>query len=132
LIIIQKKEVLAVSTSFKDLLVWNASMDYVTSIYEITRDFPDSERFGLASQLQRAAVSVPSNIAEGSGRQHNKEYAQFLYLSKGSLREVITQLEMSMMLGYIDQETHEKLRETADRLHRILNRLIASLKLSTD
>ena len=107
-------------------------MDYVTSIYEITRDFPDSERFGLASQLQRAAVSVPSNIAEGSGRQHNKEYAQFLYLSKGSLREVITQLEMSMMLGYIDQETHEKLRETADRLHRILNRLIASLKLSTD
>ena len=118
--------------SYEKLDVYKLSMAFAYDVYQSVSSFPDYEKFGLSSQLRRAVISVPSNIAEGSGRQHKKEYAQFLFLSKGSLREVITQLELSKMLGYIDQETHEKLRETADRLHRMLNRLIASLKIATD
>ena len=118
--------------SYEKLDVYKLCMAFAYDVYQLVSSFPDYEKFGLSSQLRRAVISVPSNIAEGSGRQHKKEYAQFLYLSKGSLREVITQLELSMMLGYIDQETHETLRETADRLHRMLNRLIASLKVSSE
>jgi len=128
LIIIQKKEVLAVSTSFKDLLVWNASMDYVTSIYEITRDFPDSERFGLASQLQRAAVSVPSNIAEGSGRYFKKEFVHFLYQARGSLLETFTQIEIAFRLNYITDQVRDQLIETGEEISKMLNGLIKSLK----
>ena len=116
------------STSFKDLLVWNASMDYVTSIYEITRDFPDSERFGLASQLQRAAVSVPSNIAEGSGRYFKKEFVHFLYQARGSLLETFTQIEIAFRLGYITDQVRDQLIETGEEISKMLNGLIKSLK----
>jgi len=97
-------------------------------VYQIVSTFPDFEKFGLSSQLRRASVSVPSNIAEGSGRQHQKEFVQFLFLAKGSLREVITQLELSKMLGYIDDELFSQTQDMADRLHKMLNRLITRLK----
>ena len=116
--------------SYEKLDVYKLSMAFAHDVYQTVSSFPEYEKFDLSSQLRRAVISVPSNIAEGSGRQQKKEYAQFLFLSKGSLREVITQLELSKMLGYIDQETHEELRETADRPHRMLNRLISSLKVS--
>ena len=86
---------------FKDLEVWKVSMDLVLKVYEITRQFPKSEQFGLASQLQRAAVSVPSNIAEASGRGTKRDFAHFLDQARGSLFEVITQLEISRSLNYL-------------------------------
>ncbi len=86
--------------SYKDLQVWKDSMDLVIDIYKLTEKFPNSELYGLTSQVRRSSVSVPSNIAEGSGRKYSKEYVHFLYVSKGSLLELETQLEISNRLGY--------------------------------
>lgn len=90
--------------SFKDLKVWEISIDFVTKIYKITSAFPASENYGLASQIRRAAVSIPSNIAEGSGRKNSKEFIQFLYVANGSLSEVETQLEIAFRLGYMKEQ----------------------------
>jgi four helix bundle protein len=78
--------------SFKDLEVWKRGIDLVEDIYNITATFPTNEQFGLVSQMRRAAVSIPSNIAEGQGRRNAKEFDQFLYIAKGSLAEIETQL----------------------------------------
>ena len=121
-------EVVIIADSFQNLDVYKLSMQFAYDVYQIVSSFPDFEKFGLSSQLRRASVSVPSNIAEGSGRQHQKEFVQFLFLSKGSLREVMTQLELSKMLGYISEETFIQMQGQADRLHKMLNRLIARLK----
>lgn len=80
--------------SFKDLIVWQKSMDLVESIYRITEKLPSKEQFGLISQMRRAAVSIPSNIAEGYGRQSKGSYTQFLSISRGSLLELETQTEL--------------------------------------
>lgn len=80
---------------YKDLEVWKQSMVLVTEVYQATGDFPKEELFGLVSQMRRAAVSIPSNIAEGCGRKNTKEYIQFLYISKGSLFELETQIEIA-------------------------------------
>jgi len=117
-----------VSTSYKDLHVWQLSMDYVTEIYKLTRDFPDYEKYGLGSQLQRSAVSIPSNIAEGSGRQHRKEFIQFLYLARGSLLESLTQLAIANRLGYIDDSSLESIENAGTKINMMINRLISSLK----
>jgi four helix bundle protein len=90
--------------SFKDLKVWEMSIDFVTKIYKITTSFPSSETYGLTSQIRRAAVSIPSNIAEGSGRKNSKEFIQFLYVANGSLSEVETQLEIAFRLGYLKEQ----------------------------
>lgn len=84
----------------KDLKVWQESMELVIQIYKISNGFPNHEIYGLSSQIRRAAVSIPSNIAEGAGRKSNKEFMQFLFISLGSLSEVETQLEISQRLGY--------------------------------
>ena len=89
----------------KDLKAWQESMDLVVTIYKVTSKFPDEEKFGLITQLRRASVSVPSNIAEGSARKSNKEYIQFLYLALGSLAELDTQLEIAYKLEFIDSFT---------------------------
>ena len=88
-------------TTHKDLDVWKESIDLVTKIYKLTSDFPDSEKFGLTSQMQRAAVSIPSNIAEGAARGTNKEYVYSLNISLGSLSELETQIIDSHYLEYI-------------------------------
>jgi four helix bundle protein len=93
--------------SYKDLRVWQQSMDLVETIYKITGTFPRQEQFGLASQMQRSAVSVPSNIAEGYTRSHKKEYLQFLAVSHGSLCELETQMEISYRLKYIGEEIYK-------------------------
>jgi four helix bundle protein len=86
--------------SHKDLKVWQESMTLVTQIYKISEDFPKHEIYGLSSQIRRAAVSIPSNIAEGAGRKGENEFKRFLFIALGSLSEVETQLEISQRLNY--------------------------------
>jgi four helix bundle protein len=88
--------------SYRDLLVWQKGMALAKQVYSLTRAFPDDEKFGLISQMRRAAVSVPSNIAEGQARQGRKEFAQFLSHAEGSLAELDTQLTLSLDLGYCE------------------------------
>jgi len=116
--------------SHKDLEVWKVSMDFVIEIYHITKAFPQSEIYGLSGQIRRAAVSVPSNIAEGSARKNTKEYIQFLYFSQGSLSEIETQLLISEKLGYIkDASTQfEKIKYIRTLLSRLITALNKKLK----
>lgn len=88
----------------KDLEVWKKSMDLVIKVYQITQLFPDAEKFGLTSQMRRAAVSIPSNIAEGAARKGNKEFIQFLYIAIASLSELETQYLIAIRLEFIKKE----------------------------
>lgn len=101
-------------------------MDLVVDIYTLTKEFPDSERYGLASQIQRAAVSIPSNIAEGAGRNGSKVFIQFLYISLGSLAEVETQLEIAKRLKYAKDT--DFLNDNILLIRRLLLGLIKYLK----
>ncbi|MFO7882020.1 MAG: four helix bundle protein [Kosmotogaceae bacterium] len=114
--------------SYKDLQVWEKSMNLVARIYEITEDFPQNELYGLTSQIRRAAISVPSNIAEGNGRGHSKEFIQYLYLARGSLMELITLIEISYRLGFLKEETNNELKEKCKSINMMLYKLIKSLK----
>lgn len=84
--------------------VWKKSIDLVTLVYEISKSFPKEETFGITSQMRRAAISIPSNIAEGASRQSNKEYIQFLYIALGSVMELETQLVITYNLGYLNEK----------------------------
>ena len=112
----------------KDLRVWQQSMEMVTSIYLMTKAFPKEELFGLVSQMHRAAVSVPSNIAEGYARGTDREKLHFLRISSGSISEIETQLMLSLNLGYISQETYDELSEMITSIWKQLNSLISFLK----
>jgi four helix bundle protein len=114
------------SHSYKDLIAWQKSMALVRSVYLCTQRFPKEEIYGLAAQLRRAAVSVPSNIAEGQGRLSKREFRQFLGISRGSLLEVETQILIAADLGYISSEDAEGLEHQSQEVLRILNGLIAS------
>ena len=87
--------------NFRELIVWQKSVSFVTEIYKLTEDFPKNEIFGLTSQIRRAAVSVPSNISEGHSRRSSLDYLQFLKISRGSLAELETQLLISKNLRYV-------------------------------
>jgi four helix bundle protein len=113
---------------FRDLKVWQVSMDLVETVYRLSADFPKSEQFGLASQIRRAATSVPSNIAEGSGRESSKEFLQFLAIAKGSLREVETQFLIATRLHYLDQIQTDCLLNLISEVAKMLNGLMTSLK----
>ena len=113
---------------FRDLEVWRVSMDLVAKVYEITREFPKSEQFGLASQLQRSAVSIPSNIAEGSGRGTRKDFAHFLDQARGSLYEVITQLEISRSLSFGNSDEIKAIQMEYEILGMRINALIRTMK----
>jgi len=109
--------------SFKDLIVWQKAYRLVLEVYKITKDFPKSEIYGLTQQMRRAAVSLPSNIAEGYGRRHKTEYRQFLSMAYGSLSELETpQYLLSIDLGYIKKsEIIEKLlKEVGSMLYRMI------------
>ena len=112
----------------KDLRVWQQSMEMVTSIYLMTKTFPKEELFGLVVQMHRAAVSVPSNIAEGYARGTDREKLHFLRISSGSISEIETQLMLSLNLGYIGQETYDELSELITSIWKQLNSLISFLK----
>ncbi|MRR18662.1 four helix bundle protein [bacterium] len=116
--------------SFRELIVWQRSIQLVSSIYERTNGFPQEELFGLKMQLRRCAVSVPSNIAEGYGRQHTSEYVRFLQIARGSLNELITQLEIARSLDYL-QDIGDTIRE-CDEIGRMLNTLIKKLSNSSN
>ncbi|MDW3212100.1 MAG: four helix bundle protein [Reichenbachiella sp.] len=113
---------------YQDLQVWKKSMDLVEEVYALVKNFPDDEKFGLISQIRRCAVSIPSNIAEGSGRNSKKEFAQFLSIAAGSLFELNTQIQISQRVGYIEIEKQEELASNIDEIHRMLFGLITSLK----
>lgn len=114
--------------SYRDLLVWQKGMDLVTEVYRITRKLPAHEAYGLAAQMQRAAVSIPSNIAEGFGRQHRREYLQHLAFANGSLKEVETQALITVRLGYLKDADIQVLLKLADELGRMLNGLMRKLR----
>jgi four helix bundle protein len=103
-------------------------MDLVERIYSFTKDFPKSEMFGLTSQMRRAAVSIPSNIAEGNGRQHSKEYVNFLYTSLGSLLELMTQIELAKRLEYITEEQNCFLAGKCTTINKMLRSLVKAIK----
>ena len=115
---------------YKELKVWHKPMDLVVECYKVTRNFPKSESYGLTSQLQRAAVSIPANIAEGNGRQYGKEFKQFLYVAYGSLAELETHLQIALRLEYLDEPTLNQLLLQTAEIGRMLNGLEASLKIS--
>jgi four helix bundle protein len=116
--------------SFRDLRVWQISMDFVEIIYRHTRQFPKHEVYGLTSQIQRAAVSIPSNIAEGHTREHLKEYLHHISMSQASLAELETQLEIATRLEYISKEDCADLSTRSSalgkQLYALRNALIRS------
>jgi four helix bundle protein len=119
---------------YRELIVWQKAMNLVELVYRATNSFPNTEIYGLTSQVRRAAVSVPSNIAEGQGRSTTREFLHFLSVSQGSLREVETQLTIAERLGYIEKQLETTLLEAAAEVGRLLNGLRNSLnrKLTTD
>ncbi|GAA4280214.1 four helix bundle protein [Gaetbulibacter aestuarii] len=110
--------------SHQDLRVWQEAMDLVTKVYELTKDYPKDELYGLTSQIRRSAVSIPSNIAEGAGRNGQKELIRFLYIAMGSLSELETQLEISKRLHYISDS--EPLNKQIYFIRKMLSKLIKS------
>jgi four helix bundle protein len=114
--------------NFRDPVVWQKAMDLLESIYKVTVAFPKEEIYGLTSQMRRAAVSIPSNIAEGHGRSTDKELQHFLWISHGSLRELETQVLIAQRLTYLDHETSERLIERTSEVGRLLNGFIRTLK----
>ncbi|MDH3541907.1 MAG: four helix bundle protein [Desulfobulbaceae bacterium] len=112
----------------KNLIAWQLAMDIAEEIYSITESFPAAEKFGLVSQMRRCAISVPSNIAEGAGRHTKKEFVNFLHISQGSLSELDTQIELSLRLRYIDENTWTALNSMLIEEDKIISGLIRSQK----
>jgi four helix bundle protein len=113
--------------SHRDLVAWQKAMTLVERVYRETASWPDSERFGLTSQIRRAVVSVPANIAEGSGRSGPAELRRFLSIAHGSLCEVQTQLEIAQRLGMMDAGSSRAMLTEAEEVSRILRGFIRSL-----
>ena len=107
---------------FKNLIVWQKAMELTRLVYVLVRRFPAEERYALADQLRRAVASIPSNIAEGNGRAGNKDYAHFLAIARGSLYEVVTQLEIAQGLGYIDN--YDEVLPLAEEVARMLGSML--------
>ncbi len=114
--------------SYRELIAWQKAMALVTKVYRLTKKFPREELYGLTNQVRRAAVSVPSNIAEGQARLSQKEFRHFLSHSRGSLVEIETQVLIAQSLGYVDPKESNELLDDAAELGKVLNGLIASIK----
>ncbi len=114
-------------TNFRDLDVWQKGIEIVKDVYTTVEGFPRQEVFGLTSQMRRSAVSIPSNIAEGFNRFHNKEYKQFLYVALGSCAELETQIEIAAELKYLAAEAKGVLLEKLDHETRMLRNLVKKL-----
>jgi four helix bundle protein len=113
---------------YRDLIVWQRAMDLVETVYRLTRKFPEHERFGLTSQIRRAAVSVPSNIAEGHGRHTTREFLHFLSIASGSLREVQTDLLIAHRLHYIEESETQDAISVTNAVSSMHHGLVRSLK----
>jgi len=113
--------------TYRDLIVWQKSITLVTEIYEITKRFPRDETYGLISQIRRCAVSIPSNIAEGYGRNSTSDYIRFLHIATGSLYELQTQLEIAFNLEYLKKTVFDKLYESSREIERMLSSMSRKL-----
>jgi four helix bundle protein len=116
--------------SYRHLRVWQKGMDLVVASYDVTKQFPQNELYGLASQIQRAAVSIPANIAEGHGREHLGDYLHHLSMANGSLMELETHCMLAGRLGYLKVEPINQLLDQTAEVGRMLAGLIRSLKNS--
>jgi four helix bundle protein len=118
--------------NFKKLAIWQLSIDLATLVYKSTKDFPKSEVYGLTSQIRRAAVSVASNIAEGSGRNTDKDFARFLDIAIGSSFELETQIEIAFLLEYIEKDIYEQLIQNCSQLQKMIYSFRKKLKTIAD
>ncbi len=116
------------SASFQDLRVWREAVKFAVEVYRTTDQFPRHELYGLSNQLRRAAVSIPSNIAEGKGHRSDREFGHFLFHARGSLLEVQTQIMIARELQYIDCDELQRILALSDEIGRSLNSLINSLR----
>jgi len=114
----------------KDLNVWQNGIGFVTKVYKITSTFPKEEMYGITSQIRRAAISIPSNIAEGAARKSTSEFRQFLYIALSSAAELNTQIIISNNLGFLESDIAEEFNSELDSISRMLQGLIKSLKTS--
>jgi len=112
---------------YRDLIVWQKSMDLVVAVYQISSLLPKTETYGLVSQIRRAAISIPSNIAEGRGRESNGDYCRFLSIAYGSLCDVETQFEIAVRLGFVQQETIVQILSNCSEVARLLRGLQKSI-----
>jgi four helix bundle protein len=113
--------------TYRDLLVWQKSMALVTEIYRLSKSFPKDETYGLTSQMRRCAVSIPSNMAEGYGRNSTSDYIRFLYIATGSLYELQTHIEIALNLRYLNKTNFDKLYESSREIERMLSSLTKKL-----
>lgn len=113
--------------SYRDLVVWQKSMQISVLIYELIIKLPENERYGLIPQIKRSAISIPSNIAEGYGRNYKKDFSRFLQIARGSLYENQTQLELSLNLGFIEENDLKEIKELSLEIEKMLNSLIKKL-----
>ena len=113
--------------NYKELKVWGKGIDIVHKVYELTKNFPNQEKFALVPQMRRSAVSIPSNIAEGFMRHHTKEYIRFLFIALSSCAELETQLIISNKQGYLTDKRLTELQEDIDHENRMLMNLIKNL-----
>ena len=123
---------MAIVNSYKELIVWQKSIVLVSKVYSLTKKFPNDERYGLVSQLNRASVSIPANIAEGWGRESRKNYVQFLRISRGSLFESETLLIFSANEGFIIPESFKEISIYTDEVSRMIVSMIKKLEDNTD
>lgn len=114
--------------TYRDLLTWQKSLALVTEIYRVSRSFPKDEVYGLAQQMRRSAVSIPSNIAEGYGRNSTSDYVRFLHVASVSLYELQTQAEIALNLRYLKKSDFDKLYESSRKIERMLSSLIRKLE----
>lgn len=114
--------------NFRDLEVWQKAMDLVTLVYQHTKIFPKEETYGLTNQVRRAAVSVPSNIAEGQGRRTTGEFLHHLSIARGSLLEVQTQIEIALRLQYLNPQGADQILNLSISVARLMNGLINALE----
>ena len=114
--------------SYRDLVAWNKAMELVTEIYRVTQKFPKEELFGLMSQIRRAAISIPSNIAEGKGRLSKGEFRQFLGNARRSLAELETQILIAQNLNYFDEAGATRLLAMVEEAGKVLNGLLSAVK----
>ena len=118
--------------SYRDLIAWQKGMELVKAIYDATDSFPQHELYGLVSQLRRAAVSIPSNVAEGQAHYTNREFVRFLRIARGSLAEIETQLLIAQDRGYVSKTATDVLIGQTDELGRVLSGLINSISKSLE
>ncbi len=112
----------------KKLDLWNTAMDLAVTVYQVTDSFPREERYALTNQVRRAVASVPSNVAEGAGRQTKKEFINYLHMAQGSLSELDTHLELAKRLGYLAQDNWEIIAGRMERIDKMLSGLIRNQK----